>query len=549
MQIQVRINEEGALRNQRFAFTDRFTLVSELLQNARRAGATCIEIHYDAATQVLQVNDDGCGLTDFQKLLSFHESGWDAATCAEEHPFGVGFSKCLYASTRCIVTSGRQRVDIDTAAALAKSSIEVEQTTDADAVTGTRIELHGVGLPDLGARVETLCLGFAVEVLFNGQPLARRFAQERMAMTPSAMGMVHLAGTSDGQTSSDTMVFLQGFCVLKPTCCNLERVNVVHLDSRQFMARLPDRDKLIDEDVQRQRIDAELKSCWRATLEVAKTQLSPERFVDTYYAAMRAWGYLDLMNDLDVLPAWLCDAIAGYPIQDDSGQREYAQPVASAPTRADIESGAATLVALDWVNDENAPRWMMARAKGWLVFDWIGLHADHWVRRHVRFLENELAEVEAVSEQLRTVLEGRWVWPNVILCEAVRVRIGDDVAEITDAGLCHDGAMYIPAGEGSGEPVRQLSSFTDEHDQFLDFDMDADRDALADLIRHLRAVDPVQTLDSLLQELRLGKYPLLHGKTFQLTVGVGSAPSHSIELLEQAEGTVSNGAGGSHAEP
>ena len=48
MQIQVRINEEGALRNQRFAFTDRFTLVSELLQNARRAGATSIAIDHDA---------------------------------------------------------------------------------------------------------------------------------------------------------------------------------------------------------------------------------------------------------------------------------------------------------------------------------------------------------------------------------------------------------------------------------------------------------------------------------------------------------------------
>ena len=31
MQIQIRINEEGVLRNQRYAFSDRFTLVSELL--------------------------------------------------------------------------------------------------------------------------------------------------------------------------------------------------------------------------------------------------------------------------------------------------------------------------------------------------------------------------------------------------------------------------------------------------------------------------------------------------------------------------------------
>lgn len=547
MQIQVRINEEGALRNQRYAFTDRFTLFSELLQNARRAGATRIEILYDAAAQVLLVHDDGSGLDDFQKLLSFHESGWDAATSIEERPFGVGFSKCLYAATRCIVASGRQRVDIDTVAALAKATIDVEQITEADAVAGTRIELRGVDLPDLGTRIEALCLGFPVEVLFNGQPPSRRFAQAHLAMVPSPMGLVHLTGTRDGQHTHDTMVFLQGFCVLKPTWCSSDRVNVVHLDSRQFMARLPDRDKLIDEDVQRKRIDAELKACWRETLEVAKSQLSPERFVGTYYGAMRAWGQLELLNDLDVLPVQVCDAIVGYPIQDDRGQREYVQPVITAPLCDAIEGGAVTLVTLDWVNDDNAARWMLARAKGYLVFDWMGLHADHWAQRHVRHLEDEPVQVEAVSEQIRTVLEGRWVWPNVILSEAFRVRVGDDVAEITNEGVCHQGDLYIPAGESSGAPVRQLSSFTDEHDQFLDSDLDADRDALADLIRRLRSVDPVQTLDSLLQELRLGNYPLLHGKTFQLTVGVGSAPGHSIELVDQDGRAMLADAGGSHA--
>ena len=93
MKIQVRINEEGALRNQRHAFSNRFTLVSELLQNARRAGARLIRIDHDPQAQILTVQDDGHGLDDFQKLLSFHESGWDADTCTQERPFGVGFSK------------------------------------------------------------------------------------------------------------------------------------------------------------------------------------------------------------------------------------------------------------------------------------------------------------------------------------------------------------------------------------------------------------------------------------------------------------------------
>jgi hypothetical protein len=529
MQIQVRVNEEGALRNQRFAFTDRFTLVSELLQNARRAGATHIEVDYDAGTQILVVQDNGGGLDDFQKLLSFHESGWDDATSAEERPFGVGFSNCLYAATRCIVASRHQRVDIDTAAALAKASIDVESMTEA--VTGTRIELHGVELPELGSRIETLCLGFPVEVLFNGKPLTRRFAVANLATMASPMGTVHLTGTRDGKFSYNALVFLQGFCVMKPNYGSFDEANVVHLDSRQFMARLPDRDKLIDEDVQSKRINAELAACWRQTLEVAKSQLCPELFVAIYYEAMRAWGQLDLLNDLDVLPVELFDEIVDYPIQDDDGS--YVRQVAVAPTRQAVESGAVTLVSLDWLGDDNAARWMMARAKGYLIFDWIGLSSNHWAWRYVRFLDQETVQVEAVSEHICVQLEGRWIWPTVILCDSVILRSAKDIAEITDTGVCHEDVLYIPAGETSGEPVRQASSFIDENDQFLAADLDADRDALADLIRRLRSVDPVQTLDSLLQELRLGRYPLLHGKSFQVTVGVGTAPGYSVALVTE----------------
>lgn len=531
MQIQVRINEEGTLRNQRYAFTDRFTLISELLQNARRAGATQIEIRYDAVSQILHVTDDGRGVDDFQKLLSFNESGWDASTCAEERPFGVGFSKCLYAASRCIVVSNRQWVDFDTSAALAKAPIEVMRTRESDAITGTRIELHGVDLRDLATRIEVLCVGFPVPVLFNGKALERRFAEAHLATMTSPMGTVHLTGTRNGKHSHHTLVFLQGFCVLNTGYSLLGEVNVVHLDSRQFVARLPDRDKLIDEDVQRKRIEAELKDGWRRILEVAKTQLAPGHFVEIYYAAMRAWGHLDLLNDLDVLPRELFGAIVDYPIQDDASHRDYVQSVAVAPTREAIESGAVTLVDLDWLGDDNAARWMLAKAKNYLVFGWNSLHAAHWAQRHVRYLEDESLEVEALSEQHRTVLDGHGVWPTVILCEAARIKVGEDTVEITDAGVYHGNILYIPAGETSGEPVRQASSFTDENDQFLESDLDADRDALADLICRLRSVDPVQTLDSLMQTLKLGKYPLLHGKTFQLNVGMGSVPGHSIELV------------------
>lgn len=154
MDIQVRINHEGALRNQRFAFTDRFTLVTELLQNARRAGATLIVIIHDEQNKTLSIQDNGCGIDDFQKLLTFNETGWDETTRHEEAPFGIGFSKCLYAAGRCIVASKGQFVDIDTAAALAQAPIPVQETdSDMRLPIGTAIVLFGVELEGLVHRM------------------------------------------------------------------------------------------------------------------------------------------------------------------------------------------------------------------------------------------------------------------------------------------------------------------------------------------------------------------------------------------------------------
>lgn len=171
MHIRVNIHEAGALRNQRYAITDRFTLVSELLQNARRAGARRIEVRYDEPTQSLQVSDDGGGIQDFQALLSLHASGWSPALREAEQAFGVGFSQCLYSARRCRVTSGAQQVDFDCAAALAQQPIEVTNT-DAS-LPGTCVHLQGVTLPDWQARIERLCVGFPVPVWLNGQELPR----------------------------------------------------------------------------------------------------------------------------------------------------------------------------------------------------------------------------------------------------------------------------------------------------------------------------------------------------------------------------------------
>lgn len=546
MQIQVRINEDGALRNQRFAFTDRFTLVTELLQNARRAGATHIVVCHDDEKRLLTVRDDGLGVTEFQSLLSFHESGWDAHTVAQEHPFGVGFTKCLYAATRVVVSSGRHRVDIDTAAALRREPVDVEIM--GAQVPGTLVELYDVDLQGLAVRIATICQGFPVDVIFNGERLARRYAPDRLTLRATSIGAVHLAGHDDGDDTQQTLVFLQGFCVKAPVYPDPDRVNVVHLDPSQFIARGPDRDKLIDEDQQLRRVNAELTRQWREMLMAAKARLDRVRFVETYYEAMRHWGHLNLLDDVDEVPARLFDRIVGYPVQGDANDEDYLESPVVGPSRSAIERGEVTLVSLESLSEENAAHWMLARAKDWWLFDVHGLGAAHWIQPFVRYPEDSSAEVTPLEVQARAPFAGRWVWPEIVLCRAVRIRVGQHETEVSDGAVCHEGTVAVPAGECTGKAVGQLSSYIDDNDRYAGDDEDADRDALADLIRRLRATDPASLFQSLLRELNLERYPLLQGKRFEVGIALGGVPNSVVAVLGQAsEETSRQPDGGRHA--
>lgn len=527
MQIQVRINEEGALRNQRYAFSDNYTLMTELLQNARRSGAMRIEVLHDERARVLRVIDDGCGIDDFQKLLTFNESGWDGGVCVEERPFGIGFSKCLYSANRCVVASRGRKVDFMTDAGLRREPIEV---THGETDTHTVIELHGVELPGLKTRLSTVCSGFPVAVFCNGIEIPRIHAIGQLPFTSTEIGRVYLTGTRDGRYSTDMLVFLQGFCVMRPSGFDPEHVNVVHLDSRKFVARLPDRDKLIDEEDQRKRIDACLSSLWRTALLTAKAEMDAEAFVETFFKAMSRWGHLDLLNDLPLLPKSLCQRIVGYPVQEGYESRDYVESVERCLTRSEVGSGQAVLVELDSPSSENTARWMFAKANGYVVFSSYSLPRDHWAQNYVRSLDDATVDVEALGEQCRATLEGRWIWPQVILCDAVAITVDGEEVQITDEGVYHDGTIFITSGETSGEPVRQASDYIDENDQFLEDHRDADRDALADLILRLRSVDANATLGSLLEGLKLEKYPLLQGKTFRLRVG-RERGEHAVELV------------------
>jgi hypothetical protein len=62
--------------------------IIEILQNARRAGAT--EVRITNKDNLVTVHDNGSGIEDFQKLLDLGGSGWDEKLEQGEDPAGVG---------------------------------------------------------------------------------------------------------------------------------------------------------------------------------------------------------------------------------------------------------------------------------------------------------------------------------------------------------------------------------------------------------------------------------------------------------------------------
>ena len=86
--IQARVNTRLLSKASRLFTGTLEGRVIEILQNARRAGAT--EVHITNTDGIVTVQDNGRGIEDFSKLLDLGGSGWDDTFEASEDPAGVG---------------------------------------------------------------------------------------------------------------------------------------------------------------------------------------------------------------------------------------------------------------------------------------------------------------------------------------------------------------------------------------------------------------------------------------------------------------------------
>lgn len=115
-------------------------IFTELLQNARRAGATRVEVTIEASPEQEHVTrvtfeDNGHGIEDFQKLLTLGDSNWNPEVLAIEDPAGTGFFSLCHSTVE--VSSGERQVLLTREVFLGQTATEIVPSDRP--VHGTRI--------------------------------------------------------------------------------------------------------------------------------------------------------------------------------------------------------------------------------------------------------------------------------------------------------------------------------------------------------------------------------------------------------------------------
>ena len=114
--IRARVHDGAIDRVTRFFAATLAEAFVEQIQNARRAGATRLDVITEAVPDNgirVTVTDDGAGIADPAVLLSFGESGWDPEIAQREDPAGIG----VYALSKrgCVISSRTRAADGETA--------------------------------------------------------------------------------------------------------------------------------------------------------------------------------------------------------------------------------------------------------------------------------------------------------------------------------------------------------------------------------------------------------------------------------------------------
>ncbi len=144
----------------------------ELLQNARRAGASVVTVEITESTKQCEivVTDNGSGIQDFQNLVTLGASDWNPAVVRLEDPAGMGFFALCHSEVE--IHSGRRRTTLKPEVFLGRTEAEVIETEEA--IAGTQIRFtRAASKAHLVTTLQRVAEFGPIEVCIDGEIVSR----------------------------------------------------------------------------------------------------------------------------------------------------------------------------------------------------------------------------------------------------------------------------------------------------------------------------------------------------------------------------------------
>lgn len=321
--VRASINERKFFESMKHLFASSYSVLGELMQNARRAGATRIDFTVDVEKKTATVQDDGHGITDFGVLVALCDSGWTEQVQLTDKPFGMGLFSLFFAAQTVKFRSGGRSLTVSLDDIVSKRELVTQIDPETTGAPGTRIDLiglsdkmidkfwdHGCGVnviqtPVLFREISNRAKGFPIQVFINGQECERPYAQVSLHGAQTPIGFVSYPGvTDDSLKIPDTRymhLFLQGL----PIGPDYGRIHgiIIHLDSVLSTARMPDRSELFDHNEQLAELRKTLKDMVLHRLAQLKASMDPKDFASKHWDNCEQHHCLHLMNNVPWIPA------------------------------------------------------------------------------------------------------------------------------------------------------------------------------------------------------------------------------------------------------
>ncbi len=482
--IKIDVNLNAMMKNFGEVFSGDQIWIRELLQNARRAGATRINIHIDRSDpNYFRIDDNGSGIADFQLLLTLGGSGWEPEVIERENPFGLGFYAALYAAVTVEIRSRGRRAVLHSGRILSGEPVALQPCV---IQSGTSIVLHlKNSIVDAGEEnrigklkeaLEAIVRGFPVPVYLNAESLKRPYALDiweglRFEL-PDGVALVELNPESSFTTKGAT--FLQGLVLSSAedgsrTWPNFSRRGMrvyMHLCGDRWRVRVPDRNRLYDSA----RTSERIRSLENGVVKATADQIAASGEAWKYFECLLEWGCYEAVRDLPIPASRWRRLIAPMHLshyEGETGEIEFGSPVEipTADTELRFLKDGSGLYPAEEILDHLFAMYVF----GLPILDaWND--PDHWFSRSPFGEEIEAfykREVSASADQGDIVAEGAWWGKRVVMCKRFSLKLeGYGTRQITEDAFLNDTFWIIDRPLHRDYPIDQAFYFQTEGDDF-----------------------------------------------------------------------------------